>query len=224
MSTPSPLENSFAATRAALLARLIELSYEEREVTLSSGQKSNFYIDCKQTVLTGEGHALVGACFMELLARAEALFSPPKVDEANNPNTPPPKHAACGGLTMGADPLASALAMYSTMFGRTLNAIYVRKDPKSHGTAAYLEGTKSVPSGSRVVVVEDVVTTGGASLKAIQRLRAGGYVVDTVLAIIDREAGGRAAFAAVGCTLFALYSLEDLPISRLGPPTLHSES
>lgn len=194
---------TFDGARSGLLDLLVGLAYEEREVTLSSGQKSGFYIDCKQAVLTGPGHVLLGLCFRELLARAEAAQG----GDA---------HRAVGGLTMGADPLASALALTSTLHGRDLHAVYVRKEPKGHGTGAYLEGTRSVPQGSRVAVVEDVVTTGGASVKAIERLRAGGYVVDTVLAIVDREAGGREALADLGCTLFALFSLKDFPIGRRG--------
>jgi orotate phosphoribosyltransferase len=195
------IPSAFEPARQRLLERLLALSYEEREVTLSSGQKSGFYIDCKQTVLTGEGHALVGVCFLELLSHA---------DRARG------LHHACGGLTMGADPLASALALTAALRGRELNAIYVRKEPKGHGTNAYLEGNKTVPAGARVAVVEDVVTTGGASVKAIERLRAGGYVVDSVLALVDRGAGGREALAGLGCELFALYSLSDFPIGRRG--------
>ncbi|OGQ12459.1 MAG: hypothetical protein A2138_06260 [Deltaproteobacteria bacterium RBG_16_71_12] len=180
-----------------------ELSYEAREVTLSSGQQSHFYIDCKQTALTGEGHVLVGMCLHELLGRAEHL----------HPSADHPRHEACGGLTMGADPLCSALALWSTMNGRDLNAIYVRKEPKGHGTGAFLEGTRGVPAGSRVVVLEDVVTTGNASLTAARRLRDGGYLVDTVLALVDREAGGREALAGEGLWLSALYSLQDFPVA-----------
>lgn len=197
---------SYASARAALLAMLKELSYEAREVTLSSGQKSHFYIDCKQTALTGEGHVLVGMCLHELLGRAENL----------HPNAKLPQHHACGGLTMGADPLCSALALFATMNGRELNAIFVRKEPKGHGTGAYLEGTRAVPAGARVVVLEDVVTTGKASLTAARRLRDGGFVVDTVLALVDREAGGREALAAEGLWLSSLYSLQDFPVPGTG--------
>jgi len=192
----------FKAQKAALLALLRELSYEERPVTLSSGQPSHFYIDCKQTVLTGQGHILVGACFAELLQRAEHLH--PRPGQLH--------HAAVGGLTMGADPLASATALWSTLQGRDLDAIYVRKEPKGHGTGAFLEGTKHVPPGSRVAIVEDVVTTGNASKTAAERLRAHGYVVDTVLAIVDREAGGREALGALGLTLFPLFTVADFPV------------
>jgi orotate phosphoribosyltransferase len=180
---------------------MLVLSYEEREVTLSSGQKSGFYIDCKQTVLTGAGHVLVGICLLELLERADRTHF---------------RHAACGGLTMGADPLSSALALTAALRGRECPAIYIRKEPKAHGTQSYLEGDKSVPAGAHVAVVEDVVTTGGASVKAIERLRAGGYRVDSVLALVDRGAGGKEAFAALGCELFALYSLADFPIGQRG--------
>jgi orotate phosphoribosyltransferase len=189
--------------RALLLQKLLALSYEEREVTLSSGQQSGFYIDCKQTVLTGEGHVLVGRAFLDLLQEAERKKQGVL-------------HAACGGLTMGADPLASALALTSTLAGRELHAIYVRKEPKGHGTNAYLEGSKAVPAGARVCVVEDVVTTGGASIKAIERLRDGGYTVDTCLAIIDRCAGGREALERLGVELLALFSLKDFPVGQRG--------
>lgn len=196
------LPTGFQAQRAALLALLRELSYEERPVTLSSGQPSHFYIDCKQAVLTGQGHLLVGACFSELLARAEH----------QHPRVGLLQHAAVGGLTMGADPLASATALWSTLQGRDLDAVYVRKEPKGHGTGAFLEGTKHVPPGSRVAVVEDVVTTGNASKTAVERLRAHGYVVDTVLTIVDREAGGREALEALDLKLFSLFTVADFPV------------
>jgi orotate phosphoribosyltransferase len=193
------LPTDFASRRTSLLSLLRQLSYEERAVTLSSGQPSHFYIDCKQTVLTGEGHVLVGACFAELLSTAEQRLGGPK-------------HAAVGGLTMGADPLASATSLWSTLQGRPLDAIYVRKEAKGHGTGAFLEGTRHVPAGARVAIVEDVVTTGNASVTAVKRLRDHGYVVDTVLAIVDRQAGGREALAELGLTLSALFDVSDFPI------------
>lgn len=191
------------ADRGRLLELLQQLSYAEREVTLSSGEKSNFYIDCKQTVLTGEGHALVGRLFFRQLVARERAGGP--------------LYAACGGLTMGADPLASALSLTAYLSGRELPAIYVRKEPKGHGTGAYLEGTATVPAQARVVVVEDVVTTGGASQKAIERLRAHGYTVDAVLALVDRGAGGRAALAALGVELFSLYAVSDFAVPSVRP-------
>jgi orotate phosphoribosyltransferase len=158
-----------------LLALLRELSYAEREVTLASGAKSNFYIDCKQTALTAEGHLLIGLLVHDLIVR-----------EA-------PDARAVGGLTMGADPIASAVATYSFMAGRPLDAFYVRKETKGHGTQAWIEGDRRVTPGTPVAIVEDVCTTGGSSIKAIERARLHGLVVRRVIALVDREEGGREA-------------------------------
>lgn len=184
--------------RARLLELLTAWAYEDREVTLKSGQKSRFYIDCKQVALTGEGHFLVGRLFLELLGRVEQGGDP---------------HEACGGMSIGADPLASALSLTAFLSGRELPAIYVRKEPKGHGTGAYLEGLKQVPEGARVVLVEDVVTTGGSSLLAADRLRAHGFSVSHLLAIVDRKAGGKEAFAQAGIELHSLFTRDDFPTS-----------
>ncbi|MDZ4695954.1 MAG: orotate phosphoribosyltransferase [Deltaproteobacteria bacterium] len=158
-------------------ARLLEIfrrfSYEEREVTLASGAKSNFYFDSKQSVLSAEGHFLVGWLFGRLLA-----------DKA-------PEVQAVGGLTMGADPLASATSTLSYLSGRNLRAFYVRKEAKGHGTGQWIEGGKQVPAGMKVAIVEDVVTTGGSALKAIERARLHGLDVRIILGLVDREEGGR---------------------------------
>lgn len=159
--------------RGRLLALLKRLSYEEREVTLSSGQKSNFYIDCRQTVLTAEGHFLVGSLFNRLLVQHA------------------PEVEAIGGVTMGADPLASAVSTLSFLMGRPLPAFYVRKESKGHGTAQWIEGTKSLRPGMAVAILEDVITTGGSALKAIARAREFGLRVSVVLGLVDREEGGR---------------------------------
>ena len=163
----------FEAHRGRLLALLKQLSYEQREVTLASGQKSNFYIDCKQTVLTADGHFLVGSLFNRILAERA------------------PEVEAIGGVTMGADPLASAVSTLSYIAGRPLPAFYVRKEAKGHGTAAWIEGTKSLRPGMPVAILEDVVTTGGSALKAIARVREYGLKVAIILGIVDREEGGR---------------------------------
>ena len=168
-------EALFEDNRRRLLALLTRLSYEQREVTLASGLKSNFYIDCKQTVLTAEGHYLVGSLFGRVL-----------VEKA-------PEVEAIGGVTMGADPLASAVSTLSYIAGRPLPAFYVRKEAKGHGTAAWIEGTKSLRPGMPVAILEDVVTTGGSALKAIARVREHGLSVGIILGIVDREEGGREA-------------------------------
>jgi orotate phosphoribosyltransferase len=165
----------FDAHKGRLLALLKQLSYEQREVTLASGQKSNFYIDCKQTVLTADGHFLVGSLFNRILAERA------------------PEVEAIGGVTMGADPLASAVSTLSYIAGRPLPAFYVRKEAKGHGTAAWIEGTKSLRPGMPVAILEDVVTTGGSALKAITRVREHGLTVAIILGLVDREEGGREA-------------------------------
>jgi orotate phosphoribosyltransferase len=162
-----------ALARTRLFDLLRTLGYEEREVVLSSGQRSNFYIDCKQAVLTPEGHAATGTLICDLLsARA-------------------PEVQAIGGLTMGADPIASATATISFLNGRPLTAFYIRKEPKGHGTQKWIEGDKNVPAGTKVAIVEDVCTTGASTLKAIERARLHALDVRCVVTLVDREEGGR---------------------------------
>lgn len=168
--------HAFAENRTRLLGLMQRLSYERRPVTLSSGRPSDFYIDSKQAVLTAEGHFLVGQLLFSLLEQLA------------------PTAEAIGGLTMGADPLASATALVSHLAGRPRAAFYVRKEPKGHGTANWIEGTKSLRPGMPVVILEDVITTGASALKAIERARLFGLEVIQVFALVDRdEEGGRAA-------------------------------
>lgn len=190
------MRSSLDATRERLRVLLHTLSYEEREVVLASGQKSSFYVDVKQTALTGEGHALIGRLFFARLVALESAGAGP--------------FAAVAGMSIGADPLSSSLALTAHLAGRELTAIYVRKEAKGHGTGAYLEGTKSVPAGARVVLVEDVVTTGGSTLSACARVRDAGFVVTDVLAILDRAQGGRENLAKEGLALHALFTLDDI--------------
>jgi orotate phosphoribosyltransferase len=178
--------------RHRLLELLTRLAYERREVVLASGRRSNFYIDCKQAVLTAEGHWLVGWLIADLLAR-----------EA-------PEVRAVGGLTMGADPLASATATVSFSLGRPLDAFYVRKEPKGHGTQKWLEGDKTVVAGTHVAVLEDVVTTGESTLKAIERARLHGLDVQRVVALVDREEGGREAVERAA-PMSALFRRSEFP-------------
>ncbi len=173
-----PTDPTFARHRARLLELLSELAYEQREVTLSSGTKSNFYIDTKQASLTAEGHFLIGQCMRAAV-------------EANAPEA-----EAIGGMTMGADPLSSATALTSFLAGKPLAAFYVRKEAKGHGTGQWLEGKKSLRPGMKVVVLEDVVTTGASTLRAIERVRAADLDVVHVVAVVDRQEGGREAIEA----------------------------
>ena len=155
--------------RERLLELLRTLSYARRPVVLASGKSSDFYIDTKQAVLSAEGHFCVGQLFYGLLeahaARAEAI----------------------GGLTMGADPLASATSLVSFLYGKPRAAFYIRKEPKGHGTREFIEGAKNLRAGMPVGIVEDVITTGGSTIKAIERANEHKLEVVHVLALVDRE-------------------------------------
>jgi orotate phosphoribosyltransferase len=179
--------------RPRLLALLTRLAYEKRKVTLASGRESDFYIDTKQASLSAEGHYLVGRLVL------------------NEINSLVPDAQAVGGMTMGADPIASAVSLTSYLAGAPLPAFYVRKEPKGHGTGQWIEGRKGFPSDARVCLVEDVVTTGGSTLKAVERCRGDGLRVAGVVALVDREEGGRANVEAAGIPLRALFVRSEFP-------------
>jgi orotate phosphoribosyltransferase len=182
---------SLEADRARLLELLRTLSFERRKVTLASGKESDFYIDCKRTALTAEGHVLVGRCLFDRVQKVKPLVR------------------AVGGLTLGADPIASAIALTSFLEHAPVDAFIVRKEPKGHGTGQWIEGRKTIPDGSRVVVIEDVVTTGGSALKAIERCRAENLVPVACIALVDRLEGGREAIEAQGVPLDPLFTRKD---------------
>ena len=116
---------------------------------------------------------------------------------------------AVAGLTLGADPLVSGVAMAAAQIGRDLDALIVRKEAKGHGTGAWLEGPLPV-AGSVVTVLEDVVTTGGSSLKAVNQLKEAGYQINRVVTIVDREEGGAAAMDKAGLELISLFRLSEV--------------
>lgn len=182
-------------SRARLLQLLTEKSYEEREVVLSSGKTSNFYVDCKQTTLDAEGHVLVGRL---LLAEID------KYERRSGKTI-----TGVGGLTLGADPIASAVSLTSALAARPIPAFIVRKEPKGHGTGAYLEGMRNLPDGGEVVVVEDVATTGASALAAVERVRAAGYVCNVILTLVDRQEGAMDAVQAAGVEMVALFERDD---------------
>ncbi|MEQ8212106.1 MAG: orotate phosphoribosyltransferase [Lacipirellulaceae bacterium] len=161
------------------------------EFTLASGKKASYYLDCRKAVLTAEGSRLVGAGMLELMG--DDL--PPLV----------------GGMAIGADPITAAILTLAGVKGTPLRGIMVRKESKQHGTGKFVEGPYE--SGEEVVIVEDVVTTGGSSLLAIERCEAVGLKVSRVLAIVDRMEGGREAFAAKGYELTTLLTIEDFGIA-----------
>jgi orotate phosphoribosyltransferase len=167
------------------------LSFQHRRVTLASGRESDFFIDCKQAVLTAEGHALVGP----LMLGAIRLFQVPV--------------EAVAGVELGGCPLASAVSYASFLKNQPLDAIYVRKESKDHGSRRLLEGDGRLTPGSPVAIVEDVITTGGSTLKAADKLREAGHKIACVVALVDRLEGGREALLAQGFAVSALYTRTD---------------
>lgn len=181
------------ASRERLLALLTERSFKKQKVVLSSGRESDFYVDCKKTALLAEGHYLIGHLFFEQI-RALA-----------------PEAVGVGGLTMGADPLASAVSLVSHQQGRPLDAFYVRKEPKGHGTGQWIEGLGAFGPGAKVAIVEDVITTGASTIRAIERARAEGLEPVGVFALVDREEGGKAEVEKTGVKVNALFARRDFP-------------
>ncbi|MFM7466223.1 MAG: orotate phosphoribosyltransferase [Cyanobium sp.] len=188
LSSPSPLPETPEDYRALLLDLLARLAYRRGQFTLASGRSSEHYVDCKPVSLSGLGLALLSQLLLPHVER-EAV--------------------AVAGLTLGADPLVSAVALRAALVGRALDALIVRKEAKGHGTGAWLEGPLPA-EGSSITVLEDVVTSGGSALKAVQQLRHAGYRVRRVVAIVDRQEGGEAALAEAGLELHSLFLLEQV--------------
>lgn len=186
--SPAPLVNSPSARRETLRQMLARRAYRRGDFLLASGRRSKHYVNCKPVSLSSRGATLLAPLLLEA------------VD---------PKAQAVAGLTMGADPLVSCVAMAAGLAGRPLDALIVRKEPKGHGTDAWIEGPLPAP-GAPVTVLEDVVTTGGSCLKAVKRLREAGYAVQEVVAVVDRQDGGQATLAAEGLRLKALFLLEHI--------------
>ncbi|MBU1242099.1 orotate phosphoribosyltransferase [Myxococcota bacterium] len=176
--------------REKLLELLVKYSYVEGEVTLASGKKSNFYVDCRQTVLRAEGHLFTGRVFLDIIRREF------------------PSARAVGGVVLGACPIASAVSLQSAAEGTPLPAFYLRKEPKGHGMGRLLEGP--VTQGTPVVVVEDVVTTGGSTLKAIESARSEGLEVVGVVALVDREENEASATLSAQLPFVAVFTRTDI--------------
>ncbi len=177
--------------RKRFLEILRTKSYEKRKVVLSSGRESDFYIDCKQATLDAEGAMLTGRLFCDLLERDGMP-------------------EAVGGITLGADPIVTAISLTSALRNRPIPAFIIRKEPKKHGTAQWLEGTRNLSPGMKVAIVEDVVTTGASTLRAIERAQGFGLVVSRVLCIVDRGEGGADALAEKGFRLESLFTREEI--------------
>jgi orotate phosphoribosyltransferase len=182
-------------TQQQLVTLLAQRSAKRGHFVLASGRTSNLYIDARLTTMSPEGLVLIGALG---LATVQRVFGVTTVD-------------AIGGLTLGADPIAYAISYASATTARPLRAFTVRKEAKAHGAGRQVEGPYR--EGDRVVVVEDVITTGGSALKAVEVLRAHGAEIVGVLALVDREEGGREAIEAAGLTVVSLArAAEILPL------------
>ena len=180
----------------SLKSILLEKSVRTGEFTLASGAKSDLYIDCRVTALDPIGARLIGQLGWQAVReriQAEGL----EID-------------AIGGMTMGADPISLAVGMTSAMENpdEMIQVFNIRKEPKGHGRGKQIEG--NFKSGDSVVVVDDVITTGGSTLQAIDVIEAAGGVVKFALVLVDREEGGRAAIEARGIPVVSLYSRSTL--------------
>ncbi len=177
-----------AQLREHLLNLLCTVAYQEGDFVLSSGQRSHYYINGKQVTLHPVGGFLVGRVLLSLVA---------------------PEIQAVAGLTLGADPMVTAVSLAAAYEGRAIAALIVRKEAKGHGTQAYIEGPL-LPQGTAVTVLEDVVTTGQSALKAVDRLTQAGYEVDQILALVDRQQGAAEHYANRNLPFQALFSIRDL--------------
>ena len=178
--------NKGKGMKEELLEQLKKFAYKKGEFTLSSGKKSDHYVNCKPVTLTGRGLTLAS---LLMLKEVETDY--------------------VAGLTLGADPLVSGVSLVSALDGRMVNALIVRKEAKGHGTQAWIEGLLP-PKGTKITVLEDVVTTGGSAIKAVEKLRDAGYVVDRVVSIVDRQAGGKDAMIEAKLELRSLFQLPEL--------------
>lgn len=174
--------------RQMLLKLICQVAYKEGDFALSSGQKSDYYINGKQVTLHAQGGLMVARVLLDML---------------------PAGTVGVGGLTLGADPMVSAVSVAGAYEGRSITPLIVRKEAKGHGTQAYIEGP-TLPEGSTVVILEDVVTTGASAMQAVERLRAAGYVVDEILSLVDREQGGRALYEASGLSFRPIFTIDQI--------------
>ena len=184
----TPLNPSLDGIKENLLTLLAQQAYRFGDFSLASGKKSSHYVNCKPVSLSGPGLLSISSLFLKQLNESDS---------------------AVAGLTLGADPLVSGVVMLAAQSGINLSGLIVRKEAKGHGTGAWLEGPLP-PKGSVITVLEDVVTTGGSPLKAVEKLRNQGYLVNQVLAIVDREEGGEDAMSKSDLDLNSLFFLKEI--------------
>ncbi len=174
--------------RHKLLDLFCQLAYQEGDFLLSSGLHSSYYVNKTQVTLHPQGALAIGRLLFPLL---------------------PVDTQAVGGLTMGADPIVTAVSIVSVYENRPIPALIIRKEAKGYGTRAYIEGP-SLPEGAKVVVLEDVVTTGQSALKAVERLKDAGYTVNQVISLVDRQQGGGELYQSAGLKFETLFSIQEV--------------
>lgn len=180
--------SDLGSLRQELLDLFCQLAYQSGDFVLSSGQKSSYYINGKQVTLHPQGALAIGRLLLSML---------------------PEDTQAVAGLTLGADPIVSAVSIVSAWENRPIPGLIVRKEAKGHGTKAYVEGP-NLPDGAKVVVLEDVVTTGQSAMKAVERLRQAGYIVEEVISLVDRKQGGAEFYQSVGLKFSAVFGIEEI--------------
>lgn len=180
--------NILQSQRQILLDLFINFAYQEGDFVLSSGQKSNFYLNGKEVTLRAEGALAIANLILPLL---------------------PENTAAVAGLTLGADPIVSAVSVVSAYQNRPISALIIRKEAKGHGTKAYIEGP-NLEQGANIVVLEDVVTTGKSAMLAVERLQNAGYNVKQVISLVDRQAGGAEFYQSQGLIFQSLFTLDEI--------------
>ncbi|MFO7816931.1 MAG: orotate phosphoribosyltransferase [Desulfovibrionales bacterium] len=188
------MNNSLSITemKSGLASLLAVKSYKEGDFTLASGKKSDYYFDCRQTALHPEGSYLLGNIFLSMIREMDA-----------------PVHGVAG-MTLGADPLVSAVTIVSYLEGISLPGMLVRKKAKGYGTDSYLEGTANFRPGASICMLEDVITTGASVVKACERVNNAGYEVKYVLCVLDRDEGGRIELEKRGYKSYSIFRREDL--------------
>ncbi|QSJ19822.1 orotate phosphoribosyltransferase [Nostoc sp. UHCC 0702] len=174
--------------RQKLLDLFSQLAYQEGDFVLASGLRSSYYVNKMQVTLHPQGALAVGRLLFPLL---------------------PPDTQAVAGLTVGADPIVTAVSVVSVYENRPIPALIIRKEAKGYGTRAYIEGP-ILAGGAKVVVLEDVVTTGQSALKAVDRLKDAGYTVEQVIALVDRKQGGAELYQSAGLKFEALFAIEEI--------------
>ena len=180
--------NRLDAQRKELLSLLKTYAYKKGEYTLSSGKKSEHYVNCKPVTLSARGITLASLLMLK---------------EVDTPYV--------AGLTLGADPLVSGVALVSALENKMVNALIVRKEAKGHGTQAWIEGLLP-PEKTEITVLEDVITTGGSAVKAVHKLRDAGYVVNRIVSIVDRQEETEAddLMKKEGLELYSIFKLQEL--------------